>query len=147
MLMITGAVLLWAARMPVGTQAYQQLSWSRSFLIGCWQALAILPGLSRSGSTISAGLSVGLTRHDAAAFSFLMAVPVMAGAALLEGVDMWREGLHTDPVHLALGALLSFGVGLVSLTWLIRWLERGKLAYFAYWCIPVGAAIMARQLS
>jgi undecaprenyl-diphosphatase len=148
MLPITGLMLLWIATREVGKEAYEGLTYKSALLIGLFQAIAILPGISRSGSTIVAGLIVGLKREAAATFSFLLAIPVIAGATVLEIKDMMgSSALQTDLSILLLGAFFAFVVGLVSLSWLIRWIEKGKLHYFAYWCIPLGVCIIGWQLA
>ena len=77
----------------------------------------------------------------------VLAIPVIGGACLLEIVSLLRQATFTTPPSfLALGALISFGVGLASLVWLIRLLERGKLHYFAAWCIPLGIVVIIWQL-
>jgi undecaprenyl-diphosphatase len=119
----------------------------QAFLIGIGQAAAIMPGLSRSGATISAGLRLGLSRDSAATFSFLLAIPVIGGACFLEIRSLLQQATFvTPPSYLAIGAVISFVVGLVSLIWLIRLLERGRLHYFACWCIPLGVAVIVWQL-
>lgn len=165
MLPLTGLLLLWSARLPIGTTSYQDLSYGRVLLIGVAQALAILPGISRSANTISVGLAVGLRREAAATFSFLLAVPAISGAVILEMKDLVEEHVRPDNIvatspapetgaakqhgqplaPLAAGAVVSFVVGLFALKWLLRWLERGKLHYFAYWCIPLGFAVVVWQ--
>jgi undecaprenyl-diphosphatase len=156
MLPLTGILLLASARLPVGETRYPDLSYGRVLGIGIAQALAILPGISRSANTISAGLAVGLRREAAATFSFLLAVPAISGAVILEmrelvaehaaapnGAASQPQGLAIAP--LAVGAVVSFVVGLIALKWLLLWLERGKLHYFAYWCIPLGLAVVVWQ--
>lgn len=148
MLIVTGAVLVWVSRHQFGEGDYQSLSFSKAMWIGGSQAVAILPGLSRSGATISAGLGLGLSPRAAATFSFLLAIPVIAGAGILEAASlaMNHETPSTPLGYLILGAGVSFGVGLVSLWWLVRWLERGCLQWFAWWCIPVGMSVVVWQL-
>ena len=119
---------------------YRRQSWWQAALIGVAQAIAILPGISRSGATIAAGLGLGLSRRSAATFSFLLAIPAILGATVLELKDFFHGELHlqTPWPHLVLGAMTAFLVGLVALWWLVRWLERGRLLPFALWCIVVG---------
>ncbi len=144
---VTGALLLWADRRPAGDTTCRGLSWGRAFVIGLFQALAILPGVSRSGSTISASIAVGLRRDEAAAFSFLLAIPAIAGAALLEGYQRIKTPPDaTFAAMLAVGALVSFLVGLLALAWLLRWLQQGRLHWFAWWVFGLGAAVIAWQL-
>ncbi|MGI8977667.1 MAG: undecaprenyl-diphosphate phosphatase [Pirellulaceae bacterium] len=143
---VTGAALLYLSYKPPGNVEYPQMTITQSLWIGISQAAAILPGLSRSGSTIATGVGVGLTRGSAAAFSFLMAIPVIAGAGTLEVFDFWQEGKLSTPFsHMLLGAAVSFVVGLATLWCLNRWLERGRMQYFAWYCILLGVAVLAWQ--
>ena len=147
MLPVTGLMLVWAARRKPGELRYQQISFGQALLIGAFQAVAILPGISRSGATIAAGIFTGMRRESAATFSFLLAIPAIAGATVLELKDLLTDKpASTTPGVLAIGALVAMLVGLVSLWWLIRWVQRGRLHYFAYWCIPVGVAVTLWQL-
>ena len=145
---ITGLIVLYAARGGnEGGVAYQKLTWIQALWIGLGQAAAILPGISRSGCTIATGVGVGLARPSAATFSFLLGAPVIAGAGLLKAVKMLTsDPPQTSPALLAVGALVSFVVGLAALSWLIRWLERGKLHYFGWYCIALGLTLTAWQL-
>jgi undecaprenyl-diphosphatase len=144
---ITGLMLLWSARRDTGQTTCRELGYGRALVVGALQAFAILPGISRSGATIVAGLGCGLRRDEAAAFSFLLAIPAISGAGLLETVKLLRHPTEsTPPAALALGTLLSFAVGLASLWCLVRWLRQGRLHYFAWWVIPLGLAVTAWQL-
>jgi undecaprenyl-diphosphatase len=144
---VTGLMLLWTARRETGQTTCRKLGYGGALLIGLFQAFAILPGISRSGATIVAGLGCGLRRDEAAAFSFLLAIPAIGGAGLLETVKLLKEGsASTPPSALAVGALVSFAVGLAALWWLVRWLRQGRLYHFAWWVIPLGLAVIAWQL-
>jgi undecaprenyl-diphosphatase len=148
MLVVTGVMLMWAARHKQGTDEYQKLSALEALRIGCAQAFALLPGISRSGTTIAAGLKVGLTRYDAATFSFLLAIPAIGGASVLEIADIAAgTPLNTSLFDLIAGALVAFVVGLFSLWWLIEWLRRGRLELFGYWCLAVGLAVIIWQFA
>jgi undecaprenyl-diphosphatase len=150
MLPVTGLLCILAARCPQGDAQYRQLSWKNALLIGLAQATAILPGLSRSGSTISSGLGLKLTRESAATFSFLLAVPVIAGAGVFEALKVMLKGdlrPSASPIDLVLGAILSFFVGLAALWFLVRMLERGKFSYFGWYCIVVGILVTIWRLS
>jgi undecaprenyl-diphosphatase len=148
MLPITGLLLLWGARHPPGDLDYHDIGYRRALLIGLFQAVAILPGISRSGSTISAALALGLRRDAAATFSFLLAVPAIGGACLLEAKDLLSASAgQIDYAPLAAGAATSFLVGLLALWWLLKWLQQGRLHLFAWWCILLGAAVVAWQVS
>ncbi len=144
---VTGVMLLWAARQQPGENTCRELGYGAALVIGVFQAFAILPGVSRSGSTIVAGLGCGLRREEAASFSFLLAIPAIAGATLLELKDLAGQPPQTATAAvLAIGALVSFGVGLVSLWLLVRWLQQGRLHLFAWWVIPLGGAVLLWQL-
>ncbi len=147
---VTGALLLWGQQMPPGDKEYRTMPFLNAWWIGCAQALAILPGLSRSGSTISTGLALGLSRQSAATFSFLLAIPAIAGAGVLELKDLLSGEQQTgpptaDPIHMAIGAFVAFVVGIASLWILVKILERGRLTWFAYYCIALGIGVLAWQ--
>lgn len=147
MLPFSGLLLLWAQRQPVGESPYQKLTHRRALIIGLMQATAPLPGISRSGTTIAAGLGVGLKRDAAAVFSFLLALPAVGGACCLELLQLWRHNTEelAWPV-LGVGVLVSFLAGLAALSWLLRWLQSGRLHYFGWWCIGLGLVVIAWQL-
>lgn len=123
------------------------LTTSDALLIGGAQALAILPGVSRSGSTISTGVLLGVSREAAAVFSFLMAVPVISGAILLVVKDIAEgEGNIGRWDVAAAGTVVSFLVGVVALKWLLKILARGGLLGFAIYCLVVGIAVIVWQV-
>lgn len=143
LLPMTGVILLWAARCKPGDQTYQTMSYGQAFTIGLSQAVAIMPGISRSGTTISTGLRLGLSPQSAATFSFMMAIVAIGGAGLLEVISAFRHPIQGSPLsHLIAGAVVSCVVGLGSLWVLVRWLERGRFQAFAYWCIFAGVGIL-----
>jgi len=148
MLPVSGVTLLWSLRAGHGNRDYRQLTVWDSLLIGIAQLTAILPGLSRSGTTISAGLLRGMSRSAAATFSFLLAIPAIAGAGLYEGYSMLRdqEPLSTTPANLLLGAAVSFVVGLAALSLLNRVLQQGRLHYLGWYCIALGVLVTVAQL-
>ncbi len=110
----------------------------KSFLIGIAQAFAILPGISRAGSTISAALFLRIGREEAANFSFLMVLPILAGAMLKEMVDLFEAGIQLGMMPLAVGFLTSFLSGYAALTYLIILLKKDKFHYFSYYCWFIG---------
>ena len=145
MLIVTGSILLFG--MPEKTDGdlqYEEITYKQALLIGLAQAVAILPGISRSGVTIIAGIAVGMQRKSAATFSFLLAIPVILGASVLKLVPKIAEittnlNGNNDAFYLILGMIASFLFGIVALWWLLKWLEQGRLQYFAYWCFLVGS--------
>jgi undecaprenyl-diphosphatase len=146
---VNGLVLLWAMRRPPGERRYQTLTAREALLIGLAQALAILPGISRSGSTVAVALALGLRREAAANFSFVLGIPAIAGACALSGLKLLgaEGGFATPTAWLLAGALVSFVVGLGAVRWLIAWLVKGRLHWFAYWCFAAGAALALWQLA
>lgn len=113
----------------------------RGVLIGIAQALAILPGISRSGSTISTAMVLGISPSDAARFSFLLAIPALVGAGLLTALDI--EAVQTSMSVLATGFISSFISGLVALKWLLGLLKSGKFFWFGFYCLGIGILTMA----
>ncbi len=148
MLPVSGIVLLWSLSLRAGKREYRDLTWAESLFIGICQATAILPGLSRSGTTIASGLSRGLDRPAAAGYSFLLAIPALAGAGSYEALKLLTTGkqLSTSPTLLALGAAVSFIVGLAAVALLERLLIRGQLKWFGWYCIVLGIAVVVWQL-
>jgi len=108
----------------------------KGFGIGLAQALAIIPGISRSGATICTGLMMGLSSEEAARFSFLLAIPAIAGAGLLTAIDIDKISLSMDVI--AVGLLSSFLVGWVALKWLLNLLKTGKFHWFGVYCLLIG---------
>lgn len=144
---ITALGLLWISGRDKGELNYNQLSAPKAILIGLLQAFAILPGISRSGSTIAAGLGVGLNREAAATFAFLLAIPTIGGGGLLKGIEAIQDGSTGTPIPtLILGFVISMIVGLGALQLLIHWVRQGKLAFFAWYLLPLGAAVVVWQL-
>ena len=140
---VTGAILFWCQRHPPGELICENLSWKGAVAIGFAQAFAILPGISRSGTTIAAGLACGLSREEAAAFSFLLAIPAISGAAVLESVSVLKgEPISTPLSMLLAGAILAAVVGWFSLHWLLKVLQRGQLQYFGVWCVLLGVVVL-----
>ncbi len=122
------------------------MSYLQALGIGLFQAAAILPGLSRSGWTIAGGMLLGLKREAATTFSFLLAIPVIAGATLLELKDWSFDEDALSQGLLGLGTGVAFVVGLISLWLLVRVVERGRLAWFACWLFPLGFGVIIWQL-
>lgn len=143
MLLVTGCMLMALRFLPKGDTDYKDFSWTSALVVGCFQAFAILPGISRSGSTIVGGRLLGLRSDDAVTFSFLLAIPAILGATLLTVKDLVNEDPNGQRVALLLtGAAVAFVVGLAALKWLIHWSRTGKLYWFSAWCFPMGFAVI-----
>jgi undecaprenyl-diphosphatase len=132
------AVLAATRWWPGGTR---RLDWRAALVIGIVQGVAVLPGVSRSGATIAAGLALGLPREEAVRFSFLLSVPAIAGAALLE-IDTSALAAGGDGAAFGAGCAAAFGVGLFALVLLGRIVRGGRLWLFAPYVAAVGAALM-----
>jgi undecaprenyl-diphosphatase len=121
----------------------ENISPLHAFIIGIAQALAVLPGLSRSGSTIATGLLLGNKKERLAQFSFLMVIPPILGEALLDVKDMAEMGVSQamaglPPLSLLVGFLAAFVSGCIACKWMINIVKRGKLIWFALYCAVVG---------
>ncbi len=143
MLLVTAAMLIVLGKLKPRDGDYQVMTPLAAFLIGCFQAFAILPGISRSGSTILGGRLIGLNNQDSVTFSFLLAIPAILGATVLTLKDLWEQsgaGVPADftAAELIGGAFVSFFTGIVALKWLIGWSRQDRLHWFAWWCLPVG---------
>ncbi len=151
MLLVTGSLLVLAERLGKKAKSLDQLSLVGGFLIGCAQAAAMVPGISRSGATISAGQLIGLNRHSATRFSFLLAAPVTAGAAALRLGELLSSSPAGDStgdsyVALAVGFVAAFASGYWSIGWLLQYVRRAPLyAFAAYtWLLGVVALWLLR---
>ena len=137
-LLATGVLLFLVGRARNGQGEAHSAPWGAVLLIGLAQAMALLPGISRSGSTICAALFLGMARSEAARFSFFLAIPAILGAAVLEGKDVLDAGGVTSLGPTLAGAAAAFLVGLGALQLLIGLLNRGRLNLFAYYCWAAG---------
>ena len=135
MLLIT-ALLLWLADRSKITE--KKVTYSNAFIIGIAQAIAMLPGISRSGATISTSVLLGNDKSKAARFSFLMVIPLIFGKIIrdLLGGELFIE--TTDIISLTLGFIAAFISGLIACTWMIKLVRQSKLTYFSIYCIIVG---------
>jgi len=109
-----------------------------AFIIGLAQAVAILPGISRSGSTMSTALYLKISPMLAARFSFLLSVPVIAGAALLEGYKLFKNGNTLGTMPLVVGTAVSAIAGYFAIKMLLKIMEKGKFSWFSFYCLTIG---------
>jgi len=148
-LMLTGAAILWLAdRIGAQTCELGALGVRDAVVIGAAQALALFPGISRSGITISSGLYLGLTRAAAARFSFLMAVPIIAGAGLWKGRELLSGGLaSSDIAPLAAGFTASLIAGVIAIVWMLGYLRRHSYDIFVGYRLIAAAVVVVWLLS
>jgi len=131
-----------AERSGSKTRTDQSLTLPEAFLIGCAQALALVPGVSRSGATITVALLLGLRRADSARFIFLLAIPAILGAAASEAPKLLRAGIGADGATLFLiGIATSAIVGYIAVRWFIRYLANHSLTVFAWYRLALAAAV------
>lgn len=134
-----GLILLAADYFGRKRKQLEEINWWQALLIGCSQALAIIPGVSRSGSTIAAGLALGFQRADAARFSFLLSVPIIFGAGLVNLPDLAAGG---DPAALAAGFLTSALSGFLAIRYLFRYLARHDFRIFVWYRLALAVVIL-----
>ena len=148
-LMLAGAAILWLAD-RIGTQSRQLdgLGVRDAVVIGAAQALALFPGISRSGITISSGLYLGLTREAAARFSFLMAVPIIAGAGIWKGRELLTGGLAgSDVGPLAAGFTASLIAGVIAIVWMLGYLRRHSYDVFVGYRVIAAVVVVVWLLA
>ena len=138
MLLVTAIIL--ALSQKLNSDLEKKVNFNSSIIIGISQALAILPGISRSGSTIGTALLLGISREEAAKFSFLMALPVILGATALETKELFEGGLQASGPILGyvVGVIAAFVSGLVACKLMIRLVKGTNLLWFSVYCAVIG---------
>jgi undecaprenyl-diphosphatase len=148
-LLLTAAFLMAGRALKKSDDELSAMTRRTAMVIGIFQAIAIIPGVSRSGSTIAAGMACGLNREHATRFSFLIAIPAIGGASVMELKDFvtGEATFHGSPRPLILGTVVSFVVGVFALRWLIKMVVADRLHFFAAYCVIAGLATVLWQLS
>ncbi len=143
MFLVTGA-LLFLQRFSSTSRTIREIGWKDAIAIGIGQIFALLPGLSRSGTTMSVGVYRGLKQEDAAHFSFLMAIPTIAGAAVFTLKDFLQAGMSSSAlIDLGIGVVISVVTSLVAIGLLLKVARKGKMQWFALYCVAVAAFTFA----
>jgi undecaprenyl-diphosphatase len=144
-LILFALVLGYADRVGTHSRDVGGLSTRDGILIGLAQSLALIPGVSRSGATMSAGLLLGLKRPDAARFSFLLAIPAVVASGLfqLEGILSGEEGGDEPFAYVAIATVISFVVGYAAIAWLLRYLATHSVRLFVGYRVVLGAVVLA----
>ncbi len=144
-LVIGGVLILWAERRKhvISTPTVDDLSWRRALAVGFAQALAMVPGTSRSGATIIGGLFLGLSRKAAAEFSFLLAIPTMFAATAYDLYKNWQLFDAGDIPLFAIGGVASFASALFAVRTLIKFVSRHDYTVFAWYRIVFGGVVLA----
>jgi undecaprenyl-diphosphatase len=143
-LIVVGLLMWWGEKVNQASKPLSRIGLADAILIGCAQATALVPGVSRSGSTITAGLFRNMTREAAVRFSFLLSTPLIAGAALLKAHELKKEGLAAG-MHLPfmVGVLVSAMVGYAAIAWLMRYLQANSLKVFIVYRLVLGVIVIA----
>ena len=151
MLVVGGIFMLFCDKIFNKGREENKVNEKRAFNIGLWQCLSVIPGTSRSMSTIVGGMANGLTRKRAAEYSFFLAVPTMAGATLLDLLDILKEDATWVNTHdllmLAVGCVVSFVVALLAMKWFVSFLTKYGFKVFGWYRIIIGIIIIVMLLS
>ena len=151
MLVVGGVFMLFCDRIFNKGSEYNKVTVKRAFIIGCWQCLSVIPGTSRSMATIVGGMQQKLTRKNAADFSFFLAVPTMAGATLLDLLDMFKEGTSwatsNNIMLLIVGCVIAFVVAMLAMRWFVGFLTKYGFKFFGWYRIVIGAIILILLLT
>ncbi|MDE0986282.1 MAG: undecaprenyl-diphosphate phosphatase [Schleiferiaceae bacterium] len=144
-LTVTGLLLFLADRAKTSGKPVNAVE---AVIIGLAQAIAILPGISRSGSTIATSVLLGIDREKAAKFSFLMVLPIILGKAMLDAKDIISGealGAEVSTLSLLLGLSAAFFSGILACNWMIALVKRAKLRYFSYYCFAIAIIVVITQ--
>lgn len=141
MLFVSGLMMLALDRVKPGAPAGYEKKWWRSLIVGAAQGLAAMPGISRSGSTIFAAVLTGVSRENAARFSFLLSIPAILGAFVLKLPEI-GSFMDVALVPAAAGMLAAFLSGVLAIKWLIALLVKARLFVFTIWCWLVAASAL-----
>ena len=146
-LLVTGFLLWISNKLMPGSKDERTATYGNAFIVGLFQSFAIMPGISRSGSTIVGGLLNGLKKEFAIKFSFFMLIPATLGAAVLQIPELMQEGTGGEPLFpYVIGVAAATITGFAAIKFLIRLLNRGKLYVFSYYCWVVGAVVIIYTL-
>ena len=141
-LIVLAAVLYWVEKRASHTRTVADMTWRDGILIGLWQALALIPGSSRSGTTLTGGLSLGLKREDAARYSFLLSVPATTLAGLFELKHLLEATEKPPALTLWVGSLVAFLSGMAAIAWLLRLLRTRTTLVFVVYRVVLGVLLL-----
>ena len=148
MLVVTGFLLAATNYVKPSTKT-GEVNYLKAFIMGLAQAFAVLPGISRSGATIATGLIVGVDKEKATRFSFLMVIPPILGATLLQVLELIENPALTGQTSngaLAVGFISALVFGIIACRWMISIVKKGKLIYFALYCFIIATVVLILQL-
>lgn len=145
-LFVTGTILYLSQRMGPGEINFNTIGKKEALFMGLGQACAILPGLSRSGTTIAAGLTIGLDKEFAAKFSFILSIPAIFGAFILQLKDIGTS-LDANFLPVILGFIAAFIAGYAAIRWMIELIQKKNLDIFSYYCWIVGIVVFMGSIA
>lgn len=139
-LIVTGIFLIFIEHgIKIGERSEMKMTARDAIIVGLAQALAVIPGISRAGSTLIAALWCGLAKETAVRYSFLLSIPVILGVTIIKLPDLFNEASNGGlQVELAIAFTASFFFAIIGIKWLIQMLNKAKLSYFAFYCIGLG---------
>ncbi len=147
-LIVFALILYWADRVGAKQRELDQLTVPHGIGFGFAQAMALIPGVSRSGGTITAGLFLGYTRAAAARYSFLLAIPAVLASGFYQAYDeLGGDGAGVSWGPTIVATVIAFGVGLTVIAWLLRYLDRGSFTPFVVYRIALGVLILVLVFS
>ncbi len=138
MLLITGAILYLPKFIKPATVKMEKMGWKKAVVLGLFQTMAIIPGISRSGTTITTALLCGLNRKDAGDYAFLISIPIILGASIVKLPALGDAQPHFTGLQMAVGVFTSFLVGWAALKFLLMFVKKGKLHVFSWYCWIIG---------
>jgi undecaprenyl-diphosphatase len=145
-MIVFSAVIALAEYVGKQTRDVEQLTWKDSVIVGLAQCLALVPGVSRSGATISAGLFLGMNRELAARFGFLLAIPAVLASGLFSLPDAFKpvtEGMSATGAQLAVAIAIAFVVGYAAVSWFLKFLVRHSMYWFVGYRVVLGVTVLA----
>ena len=145
-LFVTGTILYLSQRMPSGNINYNNITKKEALFMGLGQACAILPGLSRSGTTIAAGLTIGLYKEFAAKFSFILSIPAILGAFILQAKDI-GSAMDANFLPVILGFIASIIAGYMAIKWMLDLIQNRNLDIFSYYCWLMGLIVFMGSIA
>lgn len=145
-LFVTGTILYLSQRIPGGEINYDNITKKEALFMGLGQACAILPGLSRSGTTIAAGLTIGLNKEFAAKFSFILSIPAILGAFILQLKDI-GSAMDVNFLPVVLGFIASIVAGYMAIKWMLDLVQNKSLDIFSYYCWLMGIIVFMGSIA
>lgn len=143
-MLVLGALVMWAAEKwgRVRLELQGAPTYKNSFLIGLFQSLALVPGMSRSGMAISGGMLLGLSREESARFAFLLAIPLLLGAGAKKLFDLSIVGSNGETIALVVGAITAFVIGIAVIHYLLRYLRTHSLMVFVWYRLTLAVVVL-----